>query len=903
MVARSDWSRRVFLQTIGAAVPTMTLALNGHNARPSLDGRTSTGLSSAKCTPVDLSRHFTASPKDFGPRERARELGRGSERDGLIRTPGGARVFRGIPFLLGSDDAQAKSWIVLTNRPASWAKSSVEIPLRQKADYVCAAAFCDWDENETPPSAVEDVVEKVGECLANAVLVYEDGNERSLPIRRRFEVNSPSTFWGHLSYASVPHLREAPRKLTDPLSNGTDWGDLQIGAWDVSYPSGPWEGTAIVWVSALSNPEPARTLRALRLVAVSEDPLVVCGLTLFHGHENPLRYDRLTLYRLTLPEADGDESRWKVDVDLGVVARVSVANDFDPAKWLVAPGAGLGEHTRLNRRARHLYAEVAASPEATLVLRDTKTEKEYEFDLGQVTLGRQSAGRLRGTSIDVLEREKVWLHGQVLDATTRRPTPVRLAFRSKEGRYIPPYGHRTEVNAGWFQDYGADVKLADSSFAIVDGTFQVELPVGEVYLEMSKGFEYQAVRKKLNIAPGQRDLVLEISRMADFRSQGWACADTHVHFLSPSTAILEGQAEGLNLINLLAAQWGDLFSNVGDLFQGPLTSRDGETIVWVGTENRQHILGHLGLLGGHGAPVYPMSASGPEESYLGDPLWTSLADWADECHKQQGLVVAVHFPYPTAEIAADIVLGKIDALEIRPSQGYFNTLRFLDWYRYLNCGYRLPCVGGTDKMGAWTPPGSLRAYAYLGQEEFNMDHWAAAVRRGNTFMTSGPLLLFRADGHVPGDEITLGAGGGTVEVEAKATSYVDIHSLEIVFKGKVVAAREEHGGTRQMTLRERVQVSGAGWLAARCASRLGPSVAWPYGIEAHTSPVYVRVPGQELFSASSAAYLLTLIEGAETWAQNLATRPDAERRARVLKVFGDAREHLHRRLHEHGIPH
>ena len=55
------------------------------------------------------------------------------------------------------------------------------------------------------------------------------------------------------------------------------------------------------------------------------------------------------------------------------------------------------------------------------------------------------------------------------------------------------------------------------------------------------------------------------------------------------------------------------------------------------------------------------------------------------------------------EASRDIVLGKVDALEIRPSQGYFNSLRFLDWYRYLNCGYRLPCVGGTDKMGAWTP--------------------------------------------------------------------------------------------------------------------------------------------------------------------------------------------------------
>ena len=105
--------------------------------------------------------------------------------------------------------------------------------------------------------------------------------------------------------------------------------------------------------------------------------------------------------------------------------------------------------------------------------------------------------------MEILEREKVWLHGQFLDRATGRPAPVRLAFRSKEGRYLPPYGHRTEINDGWFQDYGADVKLMDSSFAYVDGTFQVELPVGDVYLEMTKGFEYAPVRQKLEIRPDQ----------------------------------------------------------------------------------------------------------------------------------------------------------------------------------------------------------------------------------------------------------------------------------------------------------------------------------------------------------------------------------------------------------------
>jgi hypothetical protein len=536
-------------------------------------------------------------------------------------------------------------------------------------------------------------------------------------------------------------------------------------------------------------------------------------------------------------------------------------------------------------------------------LDDSKTGKRYAFELGKAVPGQELPARTGGARVEVLEREKAWIHGRVLDTTTQRPTPVRLAFRSKDGRYIPPYGHRTEINSAWFQDYGADVNWNDSSFAVVDGTFQIELPVGEVYLEMTKGFEYNGVRRKLTIEAHQRELDLEISPLVNFRSQGWVSADSHVHFLSPSTAILEGQAEGLNLINLLAAQWGDLFTNVGDIPQGPLVSHDGDTMVWVGTENRQHILGHLGLLGGHGAPVYPMSASGPGESYIGDPLWSTLSEWADACRQREGLVVAVHFPYPTAELAADIVMDKIDAVELWPTDmsEHFNNLRFLEWYRYLNCGYRLPAVGGTDKMGAWTPVGANRGYAYIGQDEFSFPNWAKAVRQGNTFMTSGPLLLFHADGKSPGAEISLGAGGGSVEVEARARSYVPFHRLEVIMNGRVVAAREEPKGSQDLTLKETIRVPGAGWLAARCASRVEPMGS--LRVAAHTSPIYAGVRGEELFSPTVAAYLLTLIEGSEAWVQNLATRPDPQRLDSVLKVFSEARERLHRRLHAHGIKH
>jgi hypothetical protein len=338
-----------------------------------------------------------------------------------------------------------------------------------------------------------------------------------------------------------------------------------------------------LWISALANPRPESELKAVRFRGCGEDRWVLCGLTLFHGAGHPLRYEPLRLHRLELPEAHGeDAARWQVEVDLGVVARVHPPLQFASQAWLAAPDRGIGSQARIDAAARHLDAEITASTEAAVTLRDART------------------GAVQPASIRILERDKVWLHGRVVDPSTGRPTPVRLAFRSVDGRYIPPYGHRTEVNDGWFQDYGADVKLMDSPFAYVDGTFQVELPIGEVLVEMTKGFEHEAVRRRLTITPDQRELTLEIPRHADLRRRGWVTADTHVHFISPTTALLEAQAEGLNLVNLLAAQWGEMYNNIGDLAHGSIGSADGESLVRMGTENRSHLLGHISLLGGRG---------------------------------------------------------------------------------------------------------------------------------------------------------------------------------------------------------------------------------------------------------------------------------------------------------------
>ncbi|MGH9325859.1 MAG: CehA/McbA family metallohydrolase, partial [Terriglobia bacterium] len=655
------------------------------------------------------------------------------------------------------------------------------------------------------------------------------------------------------------------------------------------------------------------SIRSLRFEGSAADPLLLAGVTLYHLPEYPFRYERLAVYRITLPKTDREAvSRWKVDVDLGVVVRTYALPDFSVEDWLASPAAGLGEEAKPAPAARHLYVDVAASRGATLTLQDTETGKRLEFDLGLVKAGEELSGEPAGSRIELLVRDKQWVHGRVLDSVTHQPTPVRLAFRSKEGRYIPPYGHREDINDGQFQDYGADVKLMDTPFAYVDGTFQVELPVGEVYLEMTKGFEHHPVRQRVEIRPGQHELTVEIERIADLRSKGWVTADTHVHYLSPTTALLEAQAEGLSLINLLAMQGGQEFSLVGDIPHGPLVSKDHETMVWIGSENRHHILGHLALCGVHGAPVFPLSADGPDEAFIGDPLWACLAEWAEACRARDGLAVFAHFPFPTGESAVDVVLGKIDAVEIWPRNEievhpsaveHFNTLRYRDWYHYLNCGYRLPAVGGTDKMGAYIPAGTNRCYTYIGEEEFTFANWAKGVRGGNTFVTSGPLLLFQVEGRPPGQEVTIGSGGGTVEFRADVHSFVPCHKLEVIFNGRVIASREEPGGSRTISLSDKLKVPGSGWLAARCSSRLGPTTSWRYKIAAHTSPVYITVPGQELFSPEAAAYFMKLIDFAEAYVETLAIRPNPDQFAKIRAIYSQARSELHRRMHQHGVAH
>ena len=186
---------------------------------------------------------------------------------------------------------------------------------------------------------------------------------------------------------------------------------------------------------------------------------------------------------------------------------------------------------------------------------------------------------------------------------------------------------------------------------------------------------------------------------------------------------------------------------------------------------------------------------------------------------------------------------------------------------------------------------------------------------------------------------------GTVEIEASAESIFPLYRLEIVLSGKVIGSTDSSTGTRKLTLKEKVFVSGHTWIAARCggpdyftagnlSSAFPPSWSrksiwknlgededysiplpsthydnWRRGIFAHTSPIYIACGGDWwMFDEVIAKDMLSVINGSIHYIQNTSIQHKhgtvthhhgKDNHIQYLKQpFLEAREAIEHRLHK-----
>lgn len=811
--------------------------------------------------------------------------------EGGRRPPLGAQQFRGLPFDLGANPERC-----FVGFGSGLRSEPLSIPIEQAARSVVFAH-----------RLLESKIQAggpVGEIVAEYTFRYQDGETVSVPIRDRFEISVVPADWGQLPFRAVPDQSDSVR----PRYNGPfeEAGYRQTEATQAS-PRG-----YFLW--AWINPRPTEPL-AMVAVAPRGPRFLIAGLTVGHLDEHPfVRSGARTIkISLTNPADAARPFDLAVEVDRGTATFPYPLPSASTAEFLADSFAGFGE--ALNQQSSPAYVEIAATPSATVAV------KQGEESCATTTWGEIEERKVvetGGARIELIDSGRNWVRTTILDDETGRPIPCRVHFRSPEGVPFQPHGHHTHVNSNlgtWHIDVGGDLRLGQISYAYVDGTCQGWLPRGEVIVDAARGFEYNPLRARVTIQPGQQELTLRLKRWTNLNAQRWFSGDTHVHFLSTQGSHTEARGEDLNVVNLLLSQWGHLFTNTEEFIGQPTVSPDGNTIVYATQENRQHFLGHLTLLGLK-EPVMPWCSDGPSEAELGSTLEVTMSDWADQCHRQGGTVILPHLPNPNGEPAAMIATGRVDGVEMIR----FGMYNHLEYYRYLNCGYRIPLVGGTDKMSSDVPVGLYRTYVQIPpDEEFTYENWCKNLRAGRTFLSGGPIIWFSIDGHAIGDTVPLPASGGTVEVEAHAESIFPIHALEIVERGKVVASTGDAKGTRRLSVKTKLKLDRHTWLAARAG---GPDYVravphhdvWSRGILAHTSPIYVACGGDwQLFDPAAAQYMLTLIDGSLTYIRELSPRysqgtvthhhGEDDHQAYLERPFLEAQEAIHRRLHQLGIAH
>ena len=452
------------------------------------------------------------------------------------------------------------------------------------------------------------------------------------------------------------------------------------------------------------------------------------------------------------------------------------------------------------------------------------------------------------------------VHLRINDATGR-PTPVRLRVSGPDGTHHAPLGRFAEFPAGRNEDVGGQLKLGRERWFHVNGACEIPLPAGvPLRVQATKGPEHVPLDETVTLGAGQISLRFSIDRWSDSRAEGWVSVDARSHFLVPHAALLEAQAEDVDVANVLAvplqvlALDGNTYTTTPNLLafsgQAPALERDGASVV-VNTLNVHPVLGKVGLLNSH-RPVFPLTFGGEDTDDWG------TCDWCDQCHRKGGLTVWVDAFEPAGGITGGealvaAILGKIDAIEVTAEA---RKVPLLPWtYRLWDAGTPVPLVGASGKESNKVPLGRVRTYVGVGSSST----WVEAVKAGRTFVTDGPLLTLAREGN---------------QFRAAIRSREPAGRVEIVAGGQVVAS-----GQREVE----AVVSEPGWVAAR--SSAGDCFA-------HTSPLIV---GSAPRKPEAVAELRRLVEQTREWAETRGRFDNPRRKQALLDRCADALRKLEER--------
>lgn len=484
-----------------------------------------------------------------------------------------------------------------------------------------------------------------------------------------------------------------------------------------------------------------------------------------------------------------------------------------------------------------------------------------------------------------------------------KSTLARFYIRSSDGKSWAPEGafERASVITGDHYFYAPSV-----------GAFTVDVPAGNVSVEVAKGLEYHPQKKEVEVVEGQTQTVsLTLQRLANLEDQGWFSGDNHMHMNyggvlgeTPESLLQEAEAEDLDVVNDFPTNHNTHLID-HQYFTGKVDPHStGNRLLYFNEEYRPNFGGHMGLLNmkQYYFPVY--------DGYTGTPYaadYPSNAQVLDNMHAQGAIGGYVH-PF-LLDRGEDPLEGNLDGAREFPADAALGKVDFYDlmciWtdkyvagdvlYRIWNLGFRIPVSAGTDAMpDYWRAPtiGGDRVFVHTGTP-VNYEGWIRAFAKGKSFVTNGPLLTFTVEGHEPGDELQLPAGAASnVRVNIQAVSIFPMEQLDVLQDGKVVRS-EKAADPYRILLSLNLPVERSGWIAARVSGPEKVHLLTDSYVYAHTNPVWLVKGGQKPRSLQDAKYFVRWMDKALEQIPGRTFYTDKDRAA-VEAVYTKAREEFRR---------
>jgi len=429
---------------------------------------------------------------------------------------------------------------------------------------------------------------------------------------------------------------------------------------------------------------------------------------------------------------------------------------------------------------------------------------------------------------------------QILDEATGRSVPARVGLYDETGRLPLPSENALLVQR--FSDDVRRLRANDNAFwpstnrqvFYVDGNYEASVPVGTYEVVVARGMEYHAHRSQIEILPGETTtLDIELSRYADLASRGWYSGDGHVHIGRDQVDDLVtwafAAAEDVRVTNLL--QMGNLARTH---FTQPAWGeagrfmRDGY-VVLSGQEDPRTVQ--------HGHTIHHNLQ---EPIHLPTDNYFNYQEAFERANEQGGVSGYAHHGQlfnGRRGLAVDVPFGLVDFIEVLQN----GRLGVEPWYDYLNLGYKILPVAGSD-YPYMDLPGVVRNYVKV-DGEFTVDAYFEAFGEGNTYVTNGPFIEMSVNGQPMGSELSVDRGE-MIEIIAHAELNPEVDALshlELVVHGEVVATVEAAPGESRVTLRTEISADYSQWIAIR---------AWGSRQEersmtvAHSAPAYILVDDQ-----------------------------------------------------------